>query len=332
MKKLAKHILAHTFARIGPHAQRRHRPRLWILMYHRILPKDDPRANLEEPGMLVTPDTFRKHLEWAGSYFDFIRLHDWVERIASGRGVPPRACVITFDDGWLDNYQFAYPILQDAGIPATIFVVSDMIGTDKMFWPNRLSRLLLHAGPRADREPSLEWLRRIADRELSAGSDAASRAAIIAACKRYDDRTIHQYLSLAEGELRLNEESERALMNWQELDELQNSGLVDIGSHTKNHYRLNASLSRELIEAEIVESKACLEQRLGRDVELFCYPNGDYDDVVAELVRHHYAAAVTTTRGINDRHSTLSALSRIGVHESISSSRAGFLARLSGWM
>ena len=99
LKHFIKRGLQHLAANLGPHTRSPHRPQLTVLMYHRILPIDDERAGWEEPGMKVTPETFRKHLSIIANYFEFVKLSDWLYNSQNGLPVPTRACAITFDDG-----------------------------------------------------------------------------------------------------------------------------------------------------------------------------------------------------------------------------------------
>jgi len=105
-----------------------------ILGYHHVLPKNDARIQFLQPGMYVTTETFEKHLAYLkekftiGSFSDIFRMN----RFKS-------LCVITFDDGWEDNYTHAFPLLLKYGVPATIFLSTNMIGTTDWPWPDRIS-------------------------------------------------------------------------------------------------------------------------------------------------------------------------------------------------
>ena len=85
---------------------------LVVATYHCVLPPDHSDRHAEKPGMVIEPETFKMHLKTMGTFFEFVRLDEWVHRTACGQPLPKNACAITFDDGWLDNDQFAFPILQ----------------------------------------------------------------------------------------------------------------------------------------------------------------------------------------------------------------------------
>jgi peptidoglycan/xylan/chitin deacetylase (PgdA/CDA1 family) len=325
-KELAKRSFESIAAALGPQT-RNAGPRLWVLMYHRILPANDPRFATEEPGMIVTPETFRQQLRQLKTLFKIMHLSEWIGRVERGEPLPSRACAITFDDGWRDNFEFALPILQQEQAPATVFVVSDMIGTHQQFWPNRLSRLLSHCGHKLPAS-----LRALPALEQTSSDNRETLAAVIHGCKELSDEALLDLLTRAEQEAGMREPEQADLMSWDQVRALCASGLVEIGSHTCRHRRLKTGVTTEVITHEVTKSRDRIAAEIDQPVTLFCYPNGDVCAEADRQVREIYRAAVTTRHGINhastDRHS----LMRIGIHEDIGNTPTRFAARLSGWL
>lgn len=326
IKQAIKYPLNQLAARFGHHRRRTDESRLWIMMYHRILPKTDPRYSMEEPGMIVEPDTFRMHLQVLKQEFTIISLKEWINRWQMGQRLPAKSCVITFDDGWLDNYEYALEIVEQEGVPATLFAVSEMIGTKQSFWPNRVVNLLKQGSRNIQK---IDWLYQLVkqqpvDRELSAQA--------IYALKGYADDKLIKMIAEAEAKLDISPPNERSLMNWDELKKLADHPLIDIGSHTCHHFRLREDLALETMRQEIIQSKQHLEQRITQSVDLFCYPNGDTCEASIELVTKHYRAAVTTQRGFNEASSLQThQLKRIPVHQDSSDTPVKLLARVACW-
>jgi peptidoglycan/xylan/chitin deacetylase (PgdA/CDA1 family) len=347
VKRIIKRSLQHVAASFGHHTRSSKEPELLILMYHRILPADDPRALREEPGMMVTPDTFKLHLELVKQYFTIVDLSDWIELKNSGKSLPDKACAITFDDGWADNYQFAFPILQELQVPATIFLVADMIGTTQNFWPERLAIIMTAIATRFPQHWShaeLAWLQpdgQYQFNEVPPGSEEVS--ALIGTLKAYSDQEMHERLTHVEKVLQLDvsgddvNDSPVSLLDWQQVDEMLASGLIKIGSHTCNHIRLNDSTPSEQLHDEIVNSKQVIEKHIGEKnigetAATFCYPNGDHCPEAVALVEQNYTAAVTTKSGWNTQQSNMHLLQRVGIHQDAAADKTAFLARISKWI
>lgn len=330
VKRLLKSTATSIAARYGLHRRAHIEPHLWVLMYHRILPESDPRFTAEEPGMVVTPDTFEMHLREAKKHFDILSLKEWVENKKVGNKLPTKTCVITFDDGWLDNFQYALPILQQHKIPATLFAVAEKIGTDFQFWPNIILWLLFNGYlGEIQSHPLLGNL--ITDKPAKIDREFA--AGCILKLKQVSDQEIFTALAEIHHEKGLLGDMPRALMNWDEIKSMQASDWVDIGSHTCNHKRLTNSLDKDELEHEIKKSKTILENQLNKKIDLFCFPNGDYNQTALELVKANYTAAVTTQKGIvSNNNFSLHELKRIGLHEQVSKTPRDFGARLSGMM
>ena len=329
--KLPLELLAANF---GPHRSADNQA-MWSLMYHRILPHTDSRFAEEEPGMIVEPETFRQHLQQLKQLFTILPLSEWVERKQSGQPIPHNACTITFDDGWADNYEYAFPIILQEQVPVTLFAVSDMIGGSQLFWPNRVARLFKRCSYAQLNE--IEWLASFLTSGTPRGDNTKELTAeqistVIQHLKSLPDDIIANHLSGSEALLNIADNSSQPLVNWQQLREMSNSGLVEIGSHTCLHYRLQQSLDPTVMKNEIINSQQRLQDELDKPVDLFCYPNGDVCPEAIELVRTHYKAAVTTRRGINSNTDTdLHQLMRIGVHQDISRTPTKFQSRLANW-
>ena len=338
VKKIIKRCLQHLAASFGRHVRASKEPQLLVLMYHRILPRHDPRAQLEEPGMMVTPDTFRLHINTLKQYFTLIKLSDWVQRKSDGTQLPANACAITFDDGWADNYEYAFPVLKDLEAPATIFLVADMIGTEQRFWPERLAHIMTTVAlryPQYWTHPELAWLQENPELYRFSETPPTSEelSALIAWLKDYSDQEMHDRLNRIDGVLQLVIDHHLpSLLDWQQITEMLDSGLIDIGSHTCRHVRLNENTSAAQIRDEIVNSKQVIEKHTNKTIDTFCYPNGDHCPEAIELVKQTYAAAVTTQSGWNSQHTNIHMLQRIGIHQDITADKTAFLARISGWM
>lgn len=330
LKPIIKSLAQYAAFAAGPQRWHSGAPRLWILMYHRILPATDARYALEEPGMCVTPEVFAMHLAQLRRYFTPVLLSDWVAKQRAGEPLPARACAVTFDDGWRDNIEYALPLLEQAQVPATLFAVAEKIGTDFQFWPNIVASLLLQGAlPQLRVHPMFQALYETLP-GLAAGVNRERLASAIKFLKRYSEQEI--FTALAD----LNWQSlvapmPAALMNWAELRQMQASGWVEIGSHTCTHQRLTGALDETQLRYEIQHSQRLLQERLERSVNLFCFPNGDYSPAALRLVEDTYQAAVTTQRGIVQVGQKLHELTRIGLHNDISATPVAFGARLSAW-
>jgi peptidoglycan/xylan/chitin deacetylase (PgdA/CDA1 family) len=328
LKQLAQGLIA-PFAPIVWRA--RSGPRLLVLMYHRVLPEGHPDRLHEQPGMFVSPQTLALHIGILKRNFEILHLEDWARDAANGRPVPRMACALTFDDGWRDNFDHAFPILQAEAVPATIYLLPDLVGTRYSFWPNRLARLLGDSRNNDAYSGWPDWLRSQL-RQVGALSLPLSMPqidAVIGECKsRYTDDEMLRLLDTV-ANAGGDGGGDRDLMNWDEIRQMAGGGKIRFGSHTRRHTRLDARAPAEVLQDEIGASRRLIEQQLQTSVSSFCYPNGDHCPAAVDLVRGSYATAVTTRRGWNSVSSDAHLLNRVGVHEDVSSTAAAFLSRLS---
>lgn len=311
-------------------------PSLVILTYHRILPRHSVLRNTEQPGMIATPEALDMHvnlLKRLGA--EFVSLDTWLNDQREHKTLPRLAVAVTFDDGWQDNYEHAFPVLQKHKVPATIFLVSKRINTPWQFWPEQVLDLLINHSHRLDHE-AMQWLHPYLA-EKPDGSKPSSPYTISQAdlvinrVKALDDQSIEANLERTWKTLpALNHENvrSRALLDKQELDTMLASGLVSFGAHTRHHYRLNHLANSADLKSEIVGSGDDLKELGLKPVSIFCYPNGDITGEGEQLVQEYFTAACTTNRGWNNALSSPFGLQRFNFHDGNGSTPMSFLATL----
>jgi hypothetical protein len=113
-------------------------PALTALMFHRVLPATDPQRQASFDEYVLTPAQFAAALNVAARLFQVVPLDRVLDHLAGGPALPPRAALLTFDDGWRDTLEVAAPILQQRGLPAVVFVPPLAVGHALPFWQERL--------------------------------------------------------------------------------------------------------------------------------------------------------------------------------------------------
>jgi len=324
LKRLVKQILGLIILFCLPIILWRHRRQVLILSYHRILPKSHPEYKQMQPGMVISEDTFRNHILWLTKYLKIIRLCE-ISNYRNQNITP--ACVITLDDGWADNYQYAFPILKELNTVATIFLVSSMIDTERYFWPEKLGLLLANKNSKKILNTYLQT------KYATQMSGVEDYDELIEILKDKSDEDIIKILNDVEKEVGDVSESykpSRQVLNQDELHEMRTSDLVEFGSHTANHIRLD-KISTPTVVDELTYSKQQLEDLTGQNITTFCYPNGSYTDDVVKLVSDVYELACTTDEGWVDAKVDMHKLKRVMLHDDASNSKSLFWGRVLGF-
>jgi peptidoglycan/xylan/chitin deacetylase (PgdA/CDA1 family) len=304
-----------------------HRGKALILAYHRVLRVEDLDESFIQPGMYVLEDVFDKQMRFLKETFEIVPFADLLARWRTGTwDVRTRYCAITFDDGWLDNYLYAYPVLRRHGIPATIFLPTAFIGTPARFWWDELGYLLRRCpAGLAQLSGRYPWLAQLSEKPTQQRLDG-----IVEKFKNVPEQEISEWLGAARRALGLTVPEQRVLVNWQEVEEMSGYG-ISFGSHSCTH-RILTHLSREEVRKELRDSRDCLRERRIRAVPVFCYPNGDFNqEVIQEVRRAGYEAAVTGRFGFESScPDDLWRLKRIGVHNDVTRTARLFGLRISG--
>ena len=262
-------------------------------------------------GSTFDEDAFDHAIAYLKRNFRVIPFDQLIGEIADPHSSGAPAVALTFDDGLQNHVTVAYPVLARHGVPATFFVCPGLIDAGQWLWPHevraRLSMLddaqrrdiAAGCGPAVppDIEAMVESLKRMTCKER-AGHLAAIRG-----------RTAQ--FAASPGQAR-----EYDLATWQQLRQLD-PALITVGSHSWSH-DIMIGMDAAQLHTEVVDSKSRIEAMLDRQVDYFCYPNGDFDDATVAAVRSAYAAAVSTRAGaIGEPAPPLYELPRISMSETL---------------
>lgn len=268
-----------------------------IMLYHRVSSSEnDPQW------LSVTPEQFESHLEVYKRLCHPMPLREVVEKIRRGT-LPRRAVVLTFDDGYADNLEFALPLLEQHGIPATVFAATDMLGSQEEYWWDQLEALFLQDGALPERL-ELTVVNRDYTWEIAPGEDVSGHSSWNITSGAWPTSRHRVYQELTELLIgSVPAERQRILdaiwqwsgkkpqprashlpMNQDQLRQMAAGGVVEIGSHGRTHTALSLLSANEQRD-EIFESKRILEETLDRPVLEFSYPYGRRVDYTSDCVR-----------------------------------------------
>jgi peptidoglycan/xylan/chitin deacetylase (PgdA/CDA1 family) len=319
--------------RASRHSLKHLKGKALILAYHRVLSEKELAGDyFIQPGMYVRNDVFEKQMRFLTEHFQVVSLAELLDHWAHGTWEhDKRYCIITFDDGWLDNYVHAYPILRKYHIPATIFLPTGFIGTNRWFWQDKIGYLLSHyhrSGGRQSAKLSLDgypWARGLIGETGNGNIDSA-----IERCKKLPEEEIDRFIDEMSRTMNLKCPDERLFLNWREVEEMSQHG-ISFGSHSCTHEIL-LKLSAEKIRNEIEQSLHAVREKKVNYIPVFAYPNGDYNqEIIEHLKAAGYRAAVSTVFGFEGRSpKDRFCLKRVGIHNDISATIPLFNFHISG--
>jgi peptidoglycan/xylan/chitin deacetylase (PgdA/CDA1 family) len=267
-------------------------------------------ARTEMRSMLTSCQMFERHLDCIGRYFRFVSLDEIGERLSSGIPFTERVASVTFDDGYEDTYEHAYPILKRKGIPGAVFVVTDLVG--QPFWQihDKLYHLVAKAFATWD-DPRRELCGLLSDLGLPGEQmtrpPAATRTPLMAVSSLLpvlSQTNVTRVINGLEASVGNGFHDMPRTLTWPMLSEMRRNGMI-VGSHTRSHVRLPME-SPETIAEELEGSKHELEQQLGEPIDHFAYPDGQFTGPVVEAVaRAGYRFAYTACHHRVPEHATL---------------------------
>ena len=270
---------------------------LTVVMFHRVLAENDASTPEADPAWTVSSSVFRDCLEFFARHYNVIGMNELLLALSAQTPWPNRPLLITFDDGWADNAEYALPILRETGLPATVFVVAEGIDQEEL-WQESLLRAWRQkilsqskwdelwscvAGKRIDGPP--EWSMKTAVWELVnllSALPPERRAKIVEPFREA-----------------LGRPQRRQMLSRQQLRSLYEAG-VTIGSHGMTHTPLPYSAEAEW---ESIESRIALSKHLGieaQEISAFSFPRGIWNlDSIRTVQRAGYQVSFTSDACLN---------------------------------
>ena len=268
-------------------------PPLLVLAYHRVMPIPEPEEAHPFDIELVsaTPAEFAWQVDHIATHCSPVSMAQVVDWVLHGAALPPRPVLVTFDDGFDDNYHYAFPILRDRGVPGTIFVATDLTGREGSVWYEQVAYALVN-GP-----ITLPLPGKLAAQVASGahpgwggGAPCARRQLLAAVLDELKNETVEAnraYVAMlnAAYPVRAEHAALSRMLDWQQVAEMANGG-IDFGSHGASHALLSRLPPAELVD-ELVRSRAALESATGQAVRTIAYPVGSrraFDERVLDAV------------------------------------------------
>jgi peptidoglycan/xylan/chitin deacetylase (PgdA/CDA1 family) len=277
---------------------------------------------------------FEETLVLAGKYFNFVSLDEAQAMLQGQIPLKRNSCVITFDDGQLNNVKLALPILRKYKIPVVLYLTTAGLDRPKPFWFDRLDyviqqpglhgqiievgnrKIMVDQSSREGMASSLAQLTKSLKEEYI--SDISFQNAVEDVFTKLEKASGKSLVDVFDGDLW------SSLMSEQDVLDCMEENNVTIGSHTINHVRLPLADGDELV-TEVTESKKILERLMQSPCYHFCYPNGDWDSKSIRAVEEAgYVTAVTTDPGCNQVGDNLFRLKRYSFPETGTPIRALF--------
>ena len=232
-------------------------------MYHGFTDQSGQAENYH--GKHLHVQTFKKHLQYLKKYYSLVSLEQFVQHCLTKTPIPNNAAILTFDDGYESNFLLAYPLLKEFNAPATIFLTTDFIEQKQFIWPNRIEYAILNTrhsilrlslngealtfdlGHDEQKKDTIQTLK-----NLVKPLDIPTRNALL----DYMEQILEQKLIFSSTIPAIHKP-----LIWEQIKEMAQSRLIDIGGHTCSHPIL-AVCPPEVMLQELTESKKIIEKRL----------------------------------------------------------------------
>lgn len=240
-----------------------------ILMFHRVLPDNGKKRILRNKSLEITPEFLEQTiLYFLNNGYEIISLSQLYDRLSS-RTLNKKFIVFTFDDGYFDNYEYAYPVFKKYNVPFTVYVTTCFPDKTAVFWWYMLEDLILQND---NIEIDINGVIQKFNLDTDTKKAAAFNKLRLVIMENIDNNKT-EVINFFNNHGIKSEDYNYMSMNWEQVKYIAKDDIVTIAAHTLNHPQLN-TLSENQVIKEIKDSKDRLEKELGITVEHFSYPYG----------------------------------------------------------
>jgi peptidoglycan/xylan/chitin deacetylase (PgdA/CDA1 family) len=317
------------------------RRRAVILMYHRVLTPEQMACSSSNPAIMVDCETFDKQMAAVKRWFKVLSIEEFADRMERKSPFENSSCMITFDDGWHDNFTNALPVLRRYQLPAVVFLPANYIGQKRLFWQEALVHLLVLAVRIVRREPAREARLRHLLNPFGLGQildlcDDNPRPHIIEAISRNRKALTPSLVDTALAKLKCelgvengDSEGTDSFLTWEQVGEMSQHG-VTFGGHGAEHCLLSEIPIDEARE-DIRISKEMMDVHCKGMFPTFSYPRGYWTPQVAESVKGAgFRLAFLARGGSVGCDDELFTIRRINIYQGATASTPMFMARIVG--
>jgi peptidoglycan/xylan/chitin deacetylase (PgdA/CDA1 family) len=254
---------------------------LYILAYHRVVALHRKDYPFSEGTISATPEEFDKQMGFVRKRFNVINFGALSDALSSGKPLPNNSLIITFDDGYADNYEIAWKTLKKYGLSATFFLVTSFMGSSDLLWFDKLSWLIKSLPGNSVKLGKYVFQTENKSREMV-------RESVMTIFRSVPEKERVWLYSELEKQCNIRISSEHIELakplTWSQIREMSKGGM-EFGSHTVSHPFLSNLTKNEMVY-ELTESKRIIEEKLGEKIKSIAYPSGSYDQRVINCAKN----------------------------------------------
>jgi len=268
MKNLLLKFLYNTGATFILRSYKRINQLATILCLHRVSDEE----SLTFPPFKVKD--FERLLQYIDNHYQVITI-DTLSTVKSNKP----ALILSFDDGFLDFFENALPLLKKYGMPCNLNVVTNCLDNNFQIWTQRQNNLLQEIFIRKHNCVLDLDCKQINIDNFHSQNIIEKNLELFHFLFSKDDIFVEQFLNEAESKMPFKIPI-TPMMSWNNLKDALGKYDIELGSHSVSHITLSNIRDKEKLKAEINDSKILIEKHTGRKVNIFAFPNGNYNEEV----------------------------------------------------